>query len=72
MMQEQLSMYDALCPAPQLYECMKTCRHAMKNVDYPDWWFGSPRCLLADIQQVSFDNRSFAYCSRYERGDANA
>lgn len=71
-MQEQLNMYDVLCPAPQLYECMETCRRSHESIDYPSWWFGKPRCLLADIQLVSFDNRCFAYCSLYERGDKNA
>lgn len=71
-MLEQMSMYDAVCPVPQLYDCMETCRHAKEKVDYPSWWFGRPRCMLADIQMVSFDNRAFAYCRLYERGDAHA
>lgn len=71
-MQEQISMYDVIIPAPTMYECMKTCRRALEHVDYPSWWFGNPRCLLPHsehMKEVEYDNRSYIYCSLYERRD---
>lgn len=69
-MAEQVYMYDVITPTPTMWECVKTCKHFGENIDYPEWWFGKPRCLLPDgncMKSILFDNRWFCYCTKYER-----
>ena len=66
----QLSMYDALDPRPEMWDCRETCRHFGESVDYPSWWNGEARCCLPftgkNTESVLFDNRWFMYCKLYE------
>ena len=67
---EQVSMYDVVTPVPQLWECRETCRRFGESVDYPSWWHGEARCLLANgdtMRQLEFNNRCFIWCSLYEQ-----
>ena len=68
-MNEQISIWDVVTPVPPMWDCRKTCKHFGEAVDYPSWWFGEGRCLLADnksMKSILFDNCWFCYCTRYE------
>ena len=67
---EQLTIYDAVTPVPQLWDCRKTCRRFGEKVDHPDWWpENEDRCMLCgtnEIRNEMFDNRAFLWCTLYE------
>ena len=74
-MTHQVTMYEAVTPVPEMWECTKTCRRFGEKVDHPSFWHeGEGRCLLPtdkDIETPVFDNRCYVYCKLYERKEEN-
>lgn len=69
-MEKQLNIFDwmveSAAPVPPIWECRESCRHFGEKVDYPDWWFGEGRCLLADTESTVVNNRYISWCKKYE------
>ena len=71
---KQLSIFDweaeSAAPVPTLWDCRRTCKRFGEKVDYPSWWFGEARCLLVEIKSKSVNNKSVAWCTKYECKEA--